>query len=149
DAIAQITPQPVRLVINTHFHFDHTGGNENFGAAGAKFLAQENARKRMVTGERIEVFKMDQPPTAAVGLPATTFKSSVTLYRGGETIEIVHPGFGAHTDGDSIIFFQKANVVHTGDIFVRYGLPFIDTVHGGSLDGTVRACGRRSPSGKI
>jgi cyclase len=141
DAVAQITPQPVRLIINTHFHFDHTGGNENFGAAGAKFIAQEKARQRMETGERIEVFKVDQAPIKPVGLPDTTFRTAVTLYRGDETIEVVHPGFGAHTDGDAIVFFHKANVVHMGDIFVTHGgWPFLDTVHGGSVEGTARAC---------
>jgi cyclase len=94
----------------------------------------------MVTGERIELFKMDQPPTKPIGLPATTFATAATLYRGNEVIEIVHPPLGAHTDGDSVIFFTKANVVHTGDIFVRYGWPFLDTVHGGSVDGTIAAC---------
>lgn len=141
EAVAQITPQAVQLVINTHFHFDHTGGNDPLGAAGVKFLAQDNVRKRLVTGERFPVFNnLEQPPTSAAGLPSTTFARQVTLHRGRETIDIVHPGYGAHTDGDAIVFFRQANVVHTGDIFVRYGLPFIDTMHGGSLEGMIAAC---------
>jgi cyclase len=83
---------------------------------------------------------MDQPPMAAIGLPVITFARELTVHRGAETMEVIHPGVPAHTDGDAFVFFHQANVVATGDVFVRYGWPFLDTPHGGSLDGTIRAC---------
>jgi cyclase len=140
DAVKKLTPEPIRWVVNTHWHFDHTGGNENLGAQGVTFIAHDNVRRHLISGEHIEVFKMDQPPTKPIGLPAITFARNLTLHRGDETIEVMYAGVPAHTDGDSFVYFRQANVLHTGDVFVRYGWPFIDTPHGGSLDGTVRAC---------
>lgn len=140
EAVGKLTPQPIKWIVNTHFHFDHTEGNENFGAQGVTLISQENTRKRLVTGGRIETFKIDQPATKPVGLPSITFAQSLTLHHGEETIDVVYPGSPAHTDGDAFVFFRKANVVHTGDVFIRPGWPFLDTGNGGSLEGLIRDC---------
>ena len=138
-AIAGIGGQPVSFVVNTHFHYDHTDGNENFGRAGAYIVAQDNARKRMeatqvLTGGRV------QEGYAPVGLPKITFFDDMRFYFNGQTVDLVNTG-GGHTDGDAQVFFREANVIHTGDMFVRYGLPFIDVDNGGSLDGMIDAIG--------
>lgn len=140
EAVAKITSQPIRWVVNTHWHFDHSDGNENFGAAGAVLISQENSRRRMETGGKIETFKVEQRPYKPIGLPSITFAREVSLHRGSETVDIVYPGTPAHSDGDAFILFRRANVVHTGDVFVRYWYPFLDTVNGGSLKGTIHAC---------
>jgi len=135
-ALADISDKPVRFVINTHYHGDHAGGNENLGGEGAIIVAQENTRKRLSQDQFIAAFKQEQKATAEAGLPKITFTESVTLHLNGETIDIIHIK-NAHTDGDAIIYFRNANVLHGGDVFVRYGLPFIDQENGGSIDGMI------------
>ncbi len=134
-AIAELTDEPVEYVVNTHFHYDHTDGNENFGGMGAAIVAHENARVRMTTDQFVRV--RPQPAYSPEGLPEITFDQSVRLHFNGQTIDILHLG-NAHTDGDAVIYFREANVMHTGDVFVRYGLPFIDVGNGGSINGMIR-----------
>ena len=136
------TDKPVRFVINTHYHGDHTGGNAPFAAKGSTVIAQDNVRKRMETGGKAGIgtaMSMDQKAAPKDALPIITFDQDVTVHLNGEDIRALHfPG--GHTDGDAIVFFPKANVVHMGDDFVRYGYPFIDVNAGGSVQGMIAAC---------
>src|ERR1700747_2119256 len=138
-----ITDKPVRFVINTHYHGDHTGGNAPFANTGSTVIAQDNVRKRMATcgagengpGGSIHI---EAKPAEKEALPIITFEHDVTVHLNGEDIRALHFPAG-HTDGDSIIFFPKNNVVHMGDDFVRYGFPFIDVSSGGSVQGMIAA----------
>jgi cyclase len=136
-----ITEKPVRFVINTHYHGDHTGGNAPFTNSGSTVIAQDNVRKRLenggVAGNGGSV-KMEVKPAEKAALPIITFEHDVTVHLNGEDIRALHFPAG-HTDGDSIIFFPKNNVVHMGDDFVRYGFPFIDVSSGGSVQGMIAA----------
>ncbi len=136
-ALAQISDQPVRFVINTHFHFDHTGGNENFGGQGAIIVSHENNRKRLSTDQFLAAFKTEYKASPYDALPKVTFTDSVTFHMNGQTVNVFYAK-NAHTDGDVIIHFKEANVFHGGDVFVRYGFPFIDQGNGGSIDGMVK-----------
>src|SRR5208282_857257 len=136
-----ITDKPVRFVINTHYHGDHTGGNVPFNNAGATLIAQDNVRKRLENGGTAGnggSIKMENKPADKAALPIITFEHDVTVHLNGEDIRALHFPSG-HTDGDSIIFFPKNNVVHMGDDFVRYGFPFIDVASGGSVQGMIDA----------
>ncbi|MEX0617557.1 MAG: MBL fold metallo-hydrolase [Pseudohongiellaceae bacterium] len=135
-AIREFTDKPVNFVVNTHFHFDHTGGNTNFGRAGAWIVAQDNSRKRMEATQVLTGSGRVQEAYEEVGLPKITFYDTMRFYLNGQSIDLVNTGDG-HTDGDVQVYFREANVMHTGDMFVRYGLPFIDTDNGGSLDGMI------------
>lgn len=137
-AIASISDEPVDFVINTHWHFDHTGGNENFGRMGAVIVSHENSRRRMTTDQLVELFDTEQSAYSPEGLPKITFDASVRFHLNGETIDVFYVG-PAHTDGDAVVYFRDANVMHTGDVFVRYGLPFIDQPNGGSVNGIIDA----------
>jgi cyclase len=137
----KITDKPVRFVINTHYHGDHTGGNVPFNNAGSTLIAQDNVRKRLESGGTAGnggSVKMDVKPAPKAALPIITFEHDVTVHLNGEDIRALHFPSG-HTDGDSIIFFPKNNVVHMGDDFVRYGFPFIDVASGGSVQGMINA----------
>jgi len=139
-----ITDKPVRFVINTHYHGDHTGGNAPFANTGSTVIAQDNVRKRMASGGTAGnggSIKMDVKPTEKEALPIITFEHDVTVHLNGEDIRALHFPAG-HTDGDSIIFFPKNNVVHMGDDFVRYGFPFIAVSSGGSVQGMIAAMER-------
>jgi cyclase len=136
-----ITDKPVRFVINTHYHGDHTGGNAPFATAGSTVIAQDNVRKRLETGGKSGIggtSVRDVPPAAKEALPIITFDHDVTVHLNGEDIRALHFPAG-HTDGDAVIFFPKNNVVHMGDDFVRYGFPFIDVASGGSVQGMISA----------
>jgi cyclase len=136
-----ITDKPVRFVINTHYHGDHTGGNVPFANAGSTVIAQDNVRKRLETGGTAGIggsVKMEIPPAPKAALPIITFEHDVTVHLNGEDIRALHFPAG-HTDGDAVIFFPKNNVVHMGDDFVRYGFPFIDVASGGSVQGMIDA----------
>lgn len=136
-----VTTRPVRFVINTHYHGDHTGGNEAFNNAGSTLIAHQNVRKRLETGGTAGnggSIKMPQKAASRNALPIITFEHDVTVHLNGEDIRALHFPSG-HTDGDSIIFFPKNNVVHMGDDFVRYGFPFIDVASGGSVQGMIAA----------
>lgn len=136
-----ITDKPVRFVINTHYHGDHTGGNEPFANTGSTVIAQDNVRKRLETGGAAGnggSVRMEVKPAPKGALPIITFEHDVTVHLNGEDIRALHFPAG-HTDGDAIIFFPKNNVVHMGDDFVRYGFPFIDVTSGGSVQGMIAA----------
>jgi glyoxylase-like metal-dependent hydrolase (beta-lactamase superfamily II) len=137
-ALRTITDKPVRFVINTHYHGDHTGGNAIF-QKDAPILAQDNVRKRLeaggAQGNGASVHKVN-PPAAKEALPIITFEHDVTVHLNGEDIRALHFPAG-HTDGDSVIYFPQSNVVHMGDDFVTYGFPFIDINSGGSIDGMI------------
>jgi len=135
EAIRGITPQPVRFVLNTHWHFDHTGGNAPF-AAEATIIAHENARRRMRDGDPKQVAGHPILPAAPEALPVISFDHSLTVHLNGEEVRALHYPRG-HTDGDSIVFFAGSGVVHMGDDFVTLGFPFVDVASGGSLLGLI------------
>ncbi len=136
-AIKDLGATPVKFLINTHWHFDHTGGNENFGKAGAIIMAQDNVRVRMAAGASMLGRTID--PAAKAALPIVTWHDGLSLHFNGEEIRTRHMHNG-HTDGDSIVVWKQANVIHTGDLFVnRVTLPFIDIGSGGSAMGLLRA----------
>jgi len=137
-ALKSITDKPVRFIINTHYHGDHTGGNAYFQKQ-APIIAQDNVCKRLESGGRAGnggSVHMDAKPAAKEALPIITFDHDVTVHLNGEDVRALFFPAG-HTDGDSIIFFPKSNVVHMGDDFVTYGFPFIDVDSGGSVNGMV------------
>jgi cyclase len=139
-ALKDITGKPVRFVINTHYHGDHTGGNAIFQQT-APIIAHDNVRKRLEqggpAGNKGGVSFVNKP-AAKEALPIITFDHDVTVHLNGEDIQALHFPSG-HTDGDSVIFFPKSNVVHMGDDFVTYGFPFIDLSAGGSVEGMIAA----------
>ncbi len=140
-AIRTITADPVRFVVNTHWHFDHTGGNENMQQAGALIFAHENVRRRMSTGQFIQALKRQEPASPHNALPVITFTDTISFNLNGDSIVVFHVA-PAHTDGDAVVMFTKANVVHTGDVFVSAGFPFVDLSSGGSIDGIIKATER-------
>ena len=135
-AIASISNKPIRFVINTHFHGDHSDGNKVFGSEGSIIVAHENARKRLSTDYFYKTYKQEQKAMSIEGLPKITFAQSLNFNMNGETVQVIHIK-NAHTDGDAAIYFKEANVLHAGDAFVRYGLPFIDDDGGGTIDGMI------------
>ncbi|MGD0694872.1 MAG: MBL fold metallo-hydrolase [Terriglobia bacterium] len=141
-----VTDKPVRFVINTHYHGDHTGGNLPFSETST-IIAHDNVRKRLaeggIAGNGASIH-MEVKPEPKAALPIITFDHDVTIHLNGEDIRALHFPAG-HTDGDSIIFFAKSNVVHMGDDFVRYGFPFIDIDSGGSVQGMIAACEKVIP----
>lgn len=151
-AVAAVTPKPVRFVFNTHWHGDHTGGNAVLGADGAVIVAHENVRKRLSTEQFVAMMNKKVPPSPEPALPVITFTDSIAFHVNGDDLAITHVD-PAHTDGDSIVYFKKANVLHMGDTFFSNGYPFIDLGSGGSVDGYVKAADRAlaiaQPSTKI
>ena len=139
-AIAKISPKPVKFILNTHWHGDHTGGNENFGKSGSLIVAHENVRKRMSVEQFIEAFNMRTPPAPKAALPVVTFAASVSFHLNGDEIRAIHMP-NAHTDGDAVVHFLANDVIHMGDIYFNGMYPFIDFDSGGSADGVVAACG--------
>ena len=137
-AIAELTNNPVDFVVNSHFHYDHTDGNENFGRAGALIVAQDNSRQRMATDQVLSGSNRPQLAYSEVGLPKITFLESMRFYYNDNVVDVIYTGPG-HTDGDAQVYFRDSNVLHTGDMFVRYGLPYIDQGNGGSTDGMIDA----------
>lgn len=133
-ALKGITDKPVKIVLNTHWHGDHTGGNPHFGEK-APIIAQENVRKRLATGGKTRFGETKPAPKGA--LPVITFEENVSVHLNGEDIRAIHFPHG-HTDGDSVIFFTQSNVVHMGDDFFNGGMfPFIDLDSGGSVQGMI------------
>ena len=137
-AIAAVTDADVKFLVNTHFHSDHVGGNEAFGAAGAVIIAHENVRARMSTNQFREIFNQPIPASPAGALPILTFSDEMTFHWNGDTIRAIHVA-PAHTDGDTILYFQNANVIHMGDTFFNGFYPFIDVSSDGDIDGIIAA----------
>jgi glyoxylase-like metal-dependent hydrolase (beta-lactamase superfamily II) len=142
-ALKGITDKPIRVILNTHWHGDHTGGNAAlFSASGAPILAHENVRKRLMEGmpaRKIGERSIDAtPPAPHEALPIVTFQDKLSVHLNGEEIRARHFPTG-HTDGDIVVFFTKSNVVHMGDDFVTYGFPFVDLTSGGSVRGLIAA----------
>jgi cyclase len=140
-AIATVTSKPVRFVVNTHWHFDHTGGNENMGKTGAVLVAHDNVRKRMSTDQFIEFFKRAEPASPRGALPIVTFNDSTTFHLNGDDIVAFHVQ-PAHTDGDVVVHFTNANVIHMGDTFITGRYPFVDLSSGGNVNGFIAAADR-------
>ncbi|TMB07514.1 MAG: MBL fold metallo-hydrolase [Deltaproteobacteria bacterium] len=134
-ALAKISQKPVRFLLNTHWHFDHVGGNAGM-ADTAAILAHENVRKRMQAGA--EMFGRKIEPAEPRALPILTYQHDVTLWLNGEPVRALHVSPG-HTDGDTVVFFTKSNVVHMGDDFFATGFPFVDLDSGGSVRGLIGA----------
>ena len=140
-AIRTLTPKAVQFVLNTHWHFDRTGGNENMGNAGALIVAHENVRRRMSTEQFIAALNRREPPSPKAALPVVTFTEGVIFHLNGDSIVVTHLA-PAHTDGDAMVYFTKANVLHMGDVFNNAGLPFVDLSSGGSIHGIIIAMER-------
>ncbi|MFN3618763.1 MBL fold metallo-hydrolase [Sphingorhabdus sp.] len=132
-AVAALGAQPVKFLVNTHWHYDHTGGNENLGKAGAVIMAHDNVRVRMAAGQG------NQKPSAKAALPVVTYADGLKLHLNGEEVRVIHMPAG-HTDGDSIVHWTKSNVIHMGDLFfLRMSFPFVDASSGGHVRGVISA----------
>jgi glyoxylase-like metal-dependent hydrolase (beta-lactamase superfamily II) len=141
-AIRTLDPDPVSFVVNTHWHGDHTGGNENFGKRGAVIVAHDNVRERMSTQQVSRAMNMTIPPSPKDALPVVTFGDGATLHLNGDTLHLVHVRNG-HTDGDSLVHFSRGDVLHMGDTFFQQvTFPFIDLGSGGSIDGLIAAANK-------
>jgi cyclase len=140
-ALAEISDQPVRFVINTHWHGDHVGGNENLARAGAVIVAHENVRRRMSTEQFMAAFNTTVPASPAKALPVVTFTGAVSLHLNGDDVRVIHVA-NAHTDGDSLVHFERANVLHMGDVYFNGLYPFIDLGSGGGIHGMIAAIER-------
>ncbi len=140
-AIKALTLKPVQFVLNTHWHGDHSGGNENFGKAGSLIVAHENVRKRMSSDQFIQLLKSKVAASPKVALPVVTFTRDMTFHLNGDEIHAFHVA-NAHTDGDAIVHFKNSNVIHMGDTFFNGLYPFIDSSSGGNPDGVINAADR-------
>jgi cyclase len=130
QAVAKLGASPVRFLVNTHWHFDHAGGNENMGKVGATIFAHDNVRVRLAAGGT--TLGNVSPPAPAVALPVVTYAHGLTLHLNGDDIDAVFTG-GGHTDGDTVVIWRKANVVHMGDLMMNgLGFPFVDLDSGGN-----------------
>lgn len=138
EALSRISRDPPRFVLNTHWHGDHTGGNENLAAKGSVIVAHDQVRLRMSTEQFSEYFKKNTPASPAGALPVVTFSDSLSLHVNGDDLRGIHfPQ--AHTDGDVFVHFRNANVIHTGDLMFAGMYPFIDLDSGGSVTGLIAA----------
>lgn len=140
-AIARLSNKPVQFLLNTHFHFDHTGGNEAFGADGTIIVANDNVRRRLSTEQFMSFINARQAPTAKAGLPVVTVAGEITFHLNGDEVHAFHAP-RAHTDGDLIVHFRRSDVVHMGDIYFNGMYPFIDVSSNGSPDGVLAAYDR-------
>jgi glyoxylase-like metal-dependent hydrolase (beta-lactamase superfamily II) len=140
-AVAALSELPIRYLVNTHWHGDHVGGNQYFADRGALIISHQNVRRRMSTDQVIEAFGSKVPAAAPAALPTLTFDGGMSFHFNGDDISILHPG-RAHTDGDIIIHFRGANVIHMGDLYFCGTYPFIDAGTGGSIDGMIAAADR-------
>ena len=141
EAIATVTDKPVSFLLNTHYHFDHVGGNENFGNSGVMIVAHKNVYERMSTEQVLNFFNRTFAPAPEAALPVITFTDEMTFHWNDDNINIFHADV-AHTDGDSIVHFTKANVVHMGDLFFNGMYPFIDLDAKGSMAGMIAGVAR-------
>ena len=132
---------PVKFVIDTHWHFDHTDNNAALRAGGATLVAHENTRRRMAQPHHLAVLELDLPPSPAAALPQRVFKDGYKLEANGERLAVTHVP-PAHTDSDVVVRFEKANVLHAGDVFFNGRYPYIDGSTGGRIDGMIAAADR-------
>lgn len=140
QTLSNLGAQPVKYLVNTHWHFDHAGGNENFGNAGAQIVAHDNVRRRLASGGT--VIGNVSAPAPAVALPVMTYDKGMTFHFNGDTIDLMFLG-GGHTDGDSVVRWRQANVVHMGDMFMHQaGWPFIDVDSGGNVEHLLNSLGQ-------
>lgn len=136
-AVAALGASPVHYVVDTHWHYDHTGGNENFGKSGATIFAQENVRIRLAAGGSIGGTAI--APAAAQALPVVTFEQGLKFHLNGDTIRLAYFG-GGHTDGDAVVFWEEKNIVHAGDLYFNIpGYPFVDLESGGNVYNAMRS----------
>ena len=140
-AVKEKTDKPLRFVINTHWHFDHTGGNQALAEAGAQIIAHENVYKRMSSEQVLGGFERRMPPAPPAALPKMTYAKEMTVHWNSEVVRISHIE-PAHSDGDSVVLFERAHVLHTGDVFFNGVYPYIDANAGGSIDGMIAAVDR-------
>jgi glyoxylase-like metal-dependent hydrolase (beta-lactamase superfamily II) len=138
SAVATISPKPIRFVVNTHWHRDHSGGNEALASEGSVIVAHENVRRRLSVDGFIAVFDRKTQASPPRALPVVTFTRDVTLHLGGEEISVVHVN-SAHTDGDSLVRFRQANVLHLGDCYLNGSFPVVDSSNGGAFVGLIAA----------
>jgi cyclase len=150
-AIKQITPQPIKFVVNTHVHGDHTGGDENFGKMGATIISREELRFRLAHPAP-QANGQPGVPTAAIGLPKQTYRDRLTLFVNGEEVQLIAVP-RAHTDGDTMVYFSGLDIIMTGDFYRSIQYPNVDRNNGGSLQGLIdglgMVIGRAGPGTKI
>ena len=137
-AVRAISPDPIRFVVNTHWHGDHTGGNENLARTGSAVVAHENVRTRMSAEQVMSFFGRTVPPAPTGALPVLTFPETLSLHLAGMRIRVEHAP-NAHTDGDSLVWFEGRDVLHMGDVYFNGRYPFVDLDAGGSLAGIIAA----------
>lgn len=135
-AARALSSGPVRYVVNTHWHLDHSGGNADLAGAGAVVIAHRNVRARLATDQFMAAYNRTIPASPEVALPTIVFDTELTLHFGGETLQLRHTP-AAHTDGDSLVYLERANVLHMGDVFFNGLFPFIDRSSGGGIQGLI------------
>lgn len=137
-AIDELSEKPVYILVNTHWHGDHVGGNENFGTTGAMIFAHDNVRKRMSKPQLMRAFSREIPASPEIARPVVTFSDEMSIKCNGEYLMMIHVD-SAHTDGDALIYFPESDVLHMGDTYFNGRYPFIDLSSGGSIDGVISA----------
>ena len=135
--ISELTSKPIRFVISTHWHFDHVGGNETVAKTGATIIAHENVRKQMGMAHDMKMLNFKVPPSPEKARPLLTYRKQVNLHMDGEDVRVFHVAPG-HTDGDSVVYFPNANVIHMGDLYFEGLYPYIGIYSGGSIDGMIK-----------
>jgi glyoxylase-like metal-dependent hydrolase (beta-lactamase superfamily II) len=142
--IGELSEKPIRFAIITHWHFDHVGGNENVAKTGATIIAHENVRKHMGIEHDMKLLNAKVPPAPEIARPLVTFAKEITFHLNGEDVKVFHVAPG-HTDGDAVIYFQNANVIHMGDLYFQGLYPYIGIYSGGSINGMIKVINQILP----